>query len=662
MSKGFASSSRQSLLVVLILGCFACVGARLVWLHVIDREELLRFVSQARYRIDPLPGRRGEIVDANGAKLAISRSLIVLGVDPQMLRKEDEAKWPRLASFLGVSTGELALIFNTKVRPVAARKSTLIPASANPAGLVLNFNVTPAAVPGPSQPQMVNNATGDVPESLDDADVDPMPDARGNRTIRFAKLSETVTESTFAAIKELNIRGVYGKRIYRRAYPNNSLAAHVVGFVDRQERAVTGIERYADTYLHGLDGWIESEKDGRRRELAQFRTREVPVSDGYTVKLSIDSVVQQIVDEELALIAATHAPEKATVIVSDPRTGFILAMGNYPTFDLNQYHKLSKEEQGKMRNVAVADMYEPGSVFKIVAAAGALNEGLVTAGTTFDCSSTTIEYKGRVRSLPKEDHAFDHRLSVAEIVSRSSNRGVAQLAMLMGDERFYAYARAFGFGQLTGFPNLGSETPGMLAPPNKWDGLTITRMPMGHSVAASALQMHQAMGVIASGGLLLRPSIIRQISDASGEIVYRFGPRPGVRVVNERTAQEVARLLQGVAAPGGTARDAAIKDYEVAGKTGTSQKIVNGVYSNREHVASFVGFLPASQPRIVVSVIIDGARQNLTNGVAYGSKVAAPSFKRIAERLIRHLDIKPVPAASTGSKPADALIALNGTR
>jgi cell division protein FtsI/penicillin-binding protein 2 len=237
--------------------------------------------------------------------------------------------------------------------------------------------------------------------------------------------------------------------------------------------------------------------------------------------------------------------------------------------------------------------------------------------------------------------------------------------MAMGDDRFYGYARAFGFGQLTGFPNLGIESPGMLASPKKWDGLTITRMPMGHSIAATPLQMHQAMTVIASGGVMMRPSIIRQVLDSSGEVVYRFDRREGDRVVSERTAQTVARMLQGVASKEGTAPEAAIKDYEVAGKTGTSQKIVNGRYSEREHVVSFVGFLPANQPRLVISVIVDGADKNCPGGVAYGSKVAAPSFKRVAEQLIRHLDIKPVeplsPVAPGPKKPASRL-AVKGSR
>ena len=654
MSKGFASNSRQLILATFVLLSFAGVGARLVWLHVIDRDSLLGFVSKARFKIDPIPARRGDILDTNGAKLATSRSLIILGVDPQILRKEDEAKWPRLASLIGLPLAELTKIFNTKNRPVdSAAASRRSDAESNQRGGEtgpLKFDLMAATAKADVLPQA---------DADDEAEEETNGDSSGGRPIRWAKLSDTITESTFAAINALGVKGVYGKRVYRRAYPNNALAAHIIGYVDREERAVTGIERYADSYLHGHNGWIESEKDGKREELAQFRSREVPASDGYSVKLSIDAVVQQIVDEELAAIAAKFAPEKATIIVSDPRTGFILALGNYPSFDLNRYNLLSKEEEGRMRNIALADMYEPGSVFKIVAAAGAMNERLVTAQTTFDCSRPTVDYKGRTRSLPKDDHTYDHRLSVAEIVARSSNKGAAHLAMAMGDERFYNYARAFGFGRTTGFPNLGIETPGMLAAPKNWDGLTITRMPMGHAVAATPLQMHQAMCVIASGGLLIKPSVIRQVTDAAGEIVFRFEGRVGERVISEQVAREVARLLQGVVAKGGTAPDAAIKDYEVAGKTGTTQKIINGVYSNQAHVASFVGFLPASRPQVAISVIVDGAKLNLTRGAAYGSKIAAPSFTLIAEKLIRHLDIKPVAPSVAAS---GSLLATNGVR
>ena len=213
--------------------------------------------------------------------------------------------------------------------------------------------------------------------------------------------------------------------------------------------------------------------------------------------------------------------------------------------------------------------YEPGSVFKIVAAAGALNEGLVTESSTFDCSIDKIDYEGITRSLPHEDRSdhFDRPLSVSEIIAKSSNRGAAQLAMAMGDERFYGYARAFGFGQYTGFP-VGGEIEGSLRPPSKWDSLSITRMPMGQSVGATALQMHQAMGVIASGGVLLRPQVIRQIDDDRGEIVYRFGEgRSPAGYPGEHGPHHGAHRSWGVASTLGTLPpQAEIPGYEVAGK------------------------------------------------------------------------------------------------
>ncbi len=660
MSKGFAASSRQLLLASVVLASFVALGTRLVWLQVIDREEFLRVVAQARHKIDEVPARRGDIVDSRGAILATSRSLIVLGVDPQMIRDEDRKKWLQLAALLGLPLPELAQKFNTKFRP-AAPANTAQPASptAQPAGLVFNLNA-PSAAPAPG------SSTEDDATALDEA-----ADASGNRPIRYAELSESVSESTFAEIKALGIAGIVSRRVYRRSYPHNALAAHLVGYVNREESPVTGIERYADFYLHGRNGWLESEKDGKRQELAQFRTREVAAADGYSVQLSIDSTVQQMVEDELAALAAKYQPLKATIIVSDPRTGFILALGNYPSFDLNTYNKLTKDEQDRsMRNIAVTDQYEPGSVFKIVAASAALNEGLVTPQTTFDCALNTIDYRGKPRSLPGEDHPFEdpRHVDLAHVVSFSSNRGAAQLGVMLGDERFYKYVRAFGFGEITGFPG-SRESSGSLAAPDKWDDITLTRMPMGQSIAATPLQMHQAMSAIAAGGVLIHPSIIRQIKDASGEVVYRFVGKTPKRIITERTAQTMATLLMGVASKEGTAPLAAIENYQVAGKTGTAQKLIPVTdsrgntkleYSHKNHVVSFVGFLPASCPQVAISVIIDDADARCPGGVAYGSKVAAPSFKHLAEQLIQYLEIKPVfdhvPAA------APSLLAQQGGR
>ncbi len=640
MSKGFTSSYRIALLASLVLAMFAGLEARLVWLHVIDRDELLRSVDEARRQLIVDNARRGDILDSHGALLATSRSIVILGVDPQFERSEDRPKWPQLAAMIGMPLADLERIFTTKTRPVTAKAATRVAVSSKEA--VITF--TPLAASSPAQAAVPEE------EKADDTQLDE-PDTEGNRPIRWAKLSDRVPESVYTQITKLGVRGVYGSRVYRRDYPHNEMAAHIIGYVDRQERPVAGMEHYADFYLRGENGWLESEKDGKSRELAQFRTREVPAVDGFNVALSIDAVVQHIVEDELAKVAEQYEPQKATIIVSDPQTGFVLALANYPSFDLNGFNKLTREEQGRMRNVAVADEYEPGSVFKIVAAAGALNDGLVTTRTEFDCTLEKIEYNGIVRSLPREnvgDH-FDHPLSVAEIIAKSSNKGAAQLAMRLGDRRFYDYARAFGFGQHTGFP-IGGEITGNLKAPEKWDSMTITRMPMGQSVTATALQMQQAMMVIASGGVLLKPQIIRQIRDSHGELVYNFGRIEERRVISEQTAHTMARLLEDVVSTKGTAQLAAIPGYECAGKTGTAQKLMPFTlpdgstelrYSVKDHVASFIGFFPASHPQVSIAVIVDDADARCPGGVALGAKVAGPVFKRLGERLIRYLDIRP---------------------
>jgi cell division protein FtsI/penicillin-binding protein 2 len=639
MSKGFASNIRIFLLAFVMLGCLTGIGVRLVFLHVIDREELVSRIEKTRRQIIVDNARRGDILDANGHLLATSRTLIILGVDPQSLRPEDEAKWPRLAALTGIPLAELTRIFTTKTRPVSAVTAAAPATPASPA-LVFNFNGT-AAAPASAEP------------AADETVVDEEADETGHRPIRWAKLSEGVEESVYDQIQQLDIKGVYGSRVYRRIYPNNALAAHVIGYVNKAGDPAAGVEAYADFYLRGQNGWREGERDGRRRELAQFRTREVKAIDGYSVMLSIDAVVQHKVEEELDAIVRKFNPAKATIIVSDARTGFILGLGNYPSFNLNEFNTAPLDVQ---RNTAITDQLDPGSTFKIVPASGALNDGLVTPGTLFDCGLTAIDYKGKPRKFMPDDHHYDHLLPVAEIISRSSNIGAAQLGMRLGEQRLYDYARAFGFGEKSGFP-FGGEISGQLHTPDKWSGLEITRIPAGYSISATPLQIHYAMATIASGGILHRPQVIREIRDATGERVYRFDATEKRRVISEATAKSMARMLQGVMRRdvGGTAADAAIPRYEVAGKTGTAQKLINGRYSKQNHVGSFVGFFPASRPALVITVIVDDGKVPGSSG--YGSKVAAPSFKHLAEQLIQYLDIKPVDYTTGGR-----ILAMEGGR
>ncbi|MBE2213888.1 MAG: penicillin-binding protein 2 [Opitutaceae bacterium] len=592
MKRSFASSYRLVLVCVLVMAAFSGIGVRLVYLQVIDRDRYVAEVERTRKRVQVMSARRGEIRDANGNVFATNRSFIEVGVDPQAIKPEDEARAPQLARLLGVSQADVLEAFRRKTQVA--------------------------------------------------------PETQEMRQIRWTKLAPAVEEPIYEQVLGLGIKGVYGNRQFRRVYPDGTRAAHVVGYVNREGTAVMGVESFLDFYLRGQDGWVESERDGLRRELAQFRAREIEPVDGHNAILSIDSVVQTYIEQEMRELVRRFNPLGASIIVSDPRDGFILGLANYPTFDLNEFNKADIASQ---RNISVTDIFEPGSTFKIVPGAAALNEGLVTASSRFDCSEDTMQFRGRTVRLPRDSH--DHGImTVQEIIELSSNRGAARLGGLLGEDRLYKYARAFGFGETSGFA-LGGEVSGMLAPVKNWDGLTISRMPMGHAIGATPLQVHMAMASIANGGVLMRPQVVRRIEDKDGVIVHEFSPVQRRRVVRPETAELMQRLLVGVVSPKGTAPRAVIPGYEVAGKTGTTQKIIDGRYSSSHHVGSFVGFFPASRPRLVISVIIDDAR---LNGTAYGATVAGPSFKVIAEQLIQYYGISPTqPLPGNG-----AAVAQNG--
>jgi cell division protein FtsI (penicillin-binding protein 3) len=669
MSRGFASNYRIVLVATGLFLSFGGVGARLVWLHVVAREDLLRQIVRARRQVIIETAQRGDIRDRNGHVLATSVPRVIVAFDPLLVRPEDEAKWSELATLLKVPLEEVRRKLTTKYRFVTEKASASTSANVAAAtGPVLKLNLAPCAQSSEAKPvepdapiglaasqdqtTAIKTSSSAKTNTDDDEDVETDATSDGRRAIRWIKLSDNVSESTYNEIKKLGVHGLCPpERRFSRVYPQYEMAAHLVGFANHEGKGVAGIEAYADFYLRGQDGWREGERDGHNRELAQFQTREASRSDGYSVTLSIDSTVQYLIERELDRIAKTYQPLKATIIVSNPSNGFILGMANYPSFDPNEYGQIPPDQMSRLNNVAVSDMYEPGSVFKIVAASGALQEGLVTPDSRFDCSIDHIMYHGRDRGLPREDHHFG-MLTVADIVSHSSNRGAAQLAMAMGDEKFYAYARAFGFGEKLGFP-VGGEIRGTVHPAGTQD-FDITRMPMGQSVTATALQMHQAMATIANGGVLMRPQIIKEIRDASKSVVYSYAPTEIRRAISANTARTMAHLLQRVASVDGTAPGAAIKlngvDYEVAGKTGTAQKYVEEVQrdgttklkpSDHHHVVSFVGFFPASRPQVAISVIVDDADAKAPNGVAYGAAVAAPVFKSIGEKLIPILSITP---------------------
>ncbi|WP_269540781.1 peptidoglycan D,D-transpeptidase FtsI family protein [Cerasicoccus fimbriatus] len=581
MNRAYVSGIRFAFLTVVIFTCFVVLLGRLIHLHLVEGEKLARIVEQNRERFLDIKARRGNIVDRRGNLMATTQAVYEIGVDPQSVNPEDMVRAPELAAVLGLDPELVWEKFEQKLRTVDT----------------------------PSGPEI--------------------------RNVRWVELADAVDEKTYDEVMALGIRAVYGNRKYERVYPSEGLAAHVLGFVNKEETPVSGVERFCDFYLAGQDGWRKSEKDGRRRELVQFSSREVDPRDGLNVELTIDLNIQHKVEQEIAKLVDEYQPKGVAVIVSEVATGQILALANYPTFDPNEFWRFPIENH---RNRAVTDIYEPGSTFKIVPAAGALNEDLVTADQLFDCGQATVNYKGRTLRLPSDHHPLEE-LSVTEIVIKSSNRGAALLGLELEEERLYEYSKRFGFGEPTGFP-LDLEENGILHPVNRWDGLTITRLPMGHAISATPMQVHFAMSAIANGGVLMKPQIVRQVFDNNGEVVVQYSPDAKSRVVSSYTATQITQMLAGVVGENGTARRASIENYGVAGKTGTTQKIVDGRYSRQHHVGSFVGFFPQSNPRLVITVVVDEPE---LKGVGYGGVVAAPVFKNIAEHCIQYLGIPPEP-------------------
>ncbi|MCB1121670.1 MAG: penicillin-binding protein 2 [Verrucomicrobiae bacterium] len=578
MARGGIRMSRLLWVFVAFILGFAAVLFRLVDLQVLERETLAEEGERIRTKFELIEARRGNIRDRNQNLLATSLTVRQVGVDPESIDPEDKSKWHNLAKLLEIPYSEVYQKMKGGSRKVEGK-----------------------VVP-----------------------------------IRWNVLKDDVEERTYREILKLEIKGVYGNRHFKRVYPNETLAAHILGYVNKEETAVAGVEKEMNFYLEGQTGWLETEWDGKRQEMAQFRKRQVDPTDGFHVSLTIDMMVQHVIELELKKIAE-YDPDGATIIVSDPATGSILGLANWPTYDPNEYFNTVKYPVAYQRNLAISDIYEPGSTFKVVPVGAALSEELVSPSTTFNCSLDRIPYQGRIVRLP-DDHGEDlGTLTVEDIIARSSNRGAANIGILLGEDKLYQYAHAFGFGEKTGVL-LGPEREGILHEPKDWDGLTISRLPMGHAIAVTPLQAHFAMSVLANDGVLMKPQILSQVEDAEGNIIAEYEPKAIRRVISSSAARVLSRMLVKTVSPEGTAPQAQIPGMEVAGKTGTAQRIKpSGGYSHSEVDASFIGYFPASDPRLVISVVI----YNPQKGIRYGGHLAGPAFKSVAEQLIHHLGISP---------------------
>src|SRR5205085_4672940 len=361
---------------------------------------------------------------------------------------------------------------------------------------------------------------------------------------------------------------------------------------------IRGVEASMDEYLRGQDGYRYIEHNRAGQEIVLYRGQERASRDGYQVHLSIDLNLQNIVENEIDAAVREYSPERATIILMRPQTGEVLAMANRPNFDLNQ-RSTARPEQ--MKNRAVIDMMEPGSTFKIVTAAAALNEKKVRPDTTIYCEKGIWNYGGRTL----HDHRPYGELSVQDILVKSSNIGAAKLGLSVGDQKFYEYIRRFGFGERTGV-ELPGEIPGLIRPPQNWSKISITRIPMGHEIGVTALQMTTAMATIANDGKLVMPRIVKSVTTSDGRTISTLSPVALRQVISPQTAHQIGNALRGVVSDRGTAAAAAVPGFTIAGKTGTAQKVdPKGGYEHGKYVVSCSGFLPADHPEFVGFAVLD---------------------------------------------------------
>jgi cell division protein FtsI/penicillin-binding protein 2 len=458
---------------------------------------------------------------------------------------------------------------------------------------------------------------------------------RGDR--RYIVLKREVPEVVAAALREKlrarNLRGIYFEHDSKRIYPNGSMLSQVIGFTDFDHRGIQGVEASMEEYLHGDDGYRYIEHNRAGQEIVLYRGQERAPRNGYQVHLTIDLNLQNIVENEIDAAVRQYRPEKATIILMRPQTGEILAMANRPNFDLNLRSEAKPEQ---MKNRAIIDMMEPGSTFKIVAAAAALNEHKVHPDTTIFCENGVWNFGG----CALHDHRPFGDLSVQDILVKSSNIGAAKLACNLGEEKFYEYIRRFGFGERTGI-ELPGEISGLIRPPQSWSKISITRIPMGHEVGVTPLQMTAAMAVIANGGKLITPRVVKSITAVDGKTLSSLSPVVLRQVISPQTARQIGDALRGVVSDRGTAAAAAVPGFTIAGKTGTAQKVdPKGGYEKGKYVVSFLGYLPADHPEFVGLVVLDNAHTDQPE-LNYGGLVAGPIFSRIAQQAARYLDLQP---------------------
>jgi len=446
----------------------------------------------------------------------------------------------------------------------------------------------------------------------------------------FVWVKRQVTPREVQRVRALRLAGVGMYYEPKRYYPHGRLAGQMIGFVGSDSQGLEGVEGYYDKFIRGEFGSSVVEQDALGRKVMVQGVERLEVPPGADIHLTLDATIQSLVEKQLEATVTRFRAKAGTAVLVEPFTGEVLAMANFPFFNPNSFTRFPSH---RWRNRSVTDSFEPGSTFKVIGAAAALDEGIVGMEDLFYCELGRYSYGGRVIHDEKK-HGW---LTLDKIIKYSSNIGLTKVVDKLKKDRYFKYIQKFGFGHPTGI-DLPGEANGLVRPPSRWTRVDLAAHAFGQGIAVTPVQLVMAYAAIANGGFLMRPYVVRRVVDSKGKVLVEHESHVVRRVISEKTARELTSILMGVVSDGGTGVRAGMVGFQVAGKTGTAQKpdLINGGYIPKKRIASFVGFVPAEDPRMVLLVLLDEPEVSV-----YGGVVAAPLFRDIARGTLRHLGTVP---------------------
>ncbi|MBI5417217.1 transpeptidase family protein [Candidatus Poribacteria bacterium] len=445
----------------------------------------------------------------------------------------------------------------------------------------------------------------------------------------FTWIARKINYEQALAIKKLNNPYLEFQKESKRIYPNNELASHIIGFVGTDNDGLEGIELAYDSFMSGKPGMLLTERDAKGRVIISKNRKLVSSENGADVILTLDKIIQHIAEQELKKAYQEYKARGGSAIVMNPYTGEILALVSVPQFDPNEFNKYSA---GTRRNRAISDTFEPGSTMKIFTSIAGLEEGVVTREEVLNCEKGSLKVGGHV-VRDSHDH---HKLTFQQVMEVSSNMGIVRVALRLGKERIYNYFKKFGFGEKVDL-DLQGEVKGKLLTPDEWSGTSITAIPIGQEISVTSIQLARGISIVANGGYIVKPFIIKEINSANGKNLKKTIPEIGNKIISDHALEELHKILENVVEEG-TGRRTKIDDYTVAAKTGTAQKFVrgHGGYASGETVMSFVGYAPVTNPKLAIVVVLES-----TDKAGWAEGVLGPVFKNIAQRSLHYLNVLP---------------------